>query len=199
MYYPLSQITSNLHTNGEEYMVESTKLSYSGYYWKTSKDEYFTGKTPQDTPTEKLVLLVNKNLINVSENLNTVSYYDTNDNSTYYLNLTNLNAPGLLPTYSPTLPTQQNYQIGEFRRFFCKKTNELMYLEINSDTYNKLVNQDSTIAYQYYQPFNVSWQLTGSKEQVYTVNKNIVELIIFQRKLPQFDLYLKKDYIKYYK
>lgn len=198
MYYPLSQITTNLHTNGNELFLQSDGSLYAGYYYKTSKGEYFTGKTPQDAPNLKLIL---SSLLKVTQNdVSTVSnlqYINTSQDSINYPLFKSENI--LLPYYSPTLPTQQNYQIGEFRRFFCKKTNELMYLEINSDTYNKLVSQDSTIAYQYYQPFNVSWQLTGNKKQVYTVNKNIVELIIFQRKLPQFDLYLKKDYIKYYK
>ena len=49
MYYPLTQITTNLYTNGEEFMYKNNLAPYSGYYWKTSKNEYFTGKTPQDT------------------------------------------------------------------------------------------------------------------------------------------------------
>ena len=105
----------------------------------------------------------------------------------------------LLPTYSPTLPTQQNYQTGEMRRYFCKKTNELLYLEISKDTYDKLIKNDSTIAFQYYQPFNIPWQLTGNKEQVFTTNKNITALTMKQQKLSQFDKYLKEDYTKYYK
>ena len=104
----------------------------------------------------------------------------------------------ILPYYSPVLPTQQDYQIGEFRRYFCKKTNEIIYLEINLDTYNKLIGKSSTILYQFYQPFNLPWKIAGNKTQVYTTNKNIVELTMKQQSLPQFDLYLKKDFIKYY-
>jgi hypothetical protein len=85
------------------------------------------------------------------------------------------------------------------RRYFCKKSNEISYLEINKEVYDKLIKNDSTIAFKYYQAFNIPWQLTGNKEQVFTTNKNIVELTMKQQKLPQFDLYLKKDYIKYYK
>ena len=81
--------------------------------------------------------------------------------------------------------------------YFCKKSNEILYLEISKDTYNKLISKDSTIAFQYYIPFNIPWQITGTKEQTYKVNKNIVELTMKQQKLPMFDMYLKKDYTKY--
>ena len=202
MYYPLSQIITNLYTNGGEYVLLNTKQPYKGYYWKTSQEKIFTGKTPQDTPIEELILITNEtvNLINVSDTSNIASYYNKNDNdSINYLNLTKQPPPPLPPTYSLNLPTQQDYQIGEFRRLFCKKINELIYLEINIDTYNKLITQDSSIQFQYYQVFNIPWQLTGNKEQVYTTNKNIVELTMKQQKLSQFDKYIKEDYIKYYK
>ena len=55
MYYPLSQITTNLNTNGGELIYANTRQDYIGYYYKTSKGEYFTGKTPQDGPNELLI------------------------------------------------------------------------------------------------------------------------------------------------
>lgn len=198
MYYPLSQISTNLYTNGDEFVLLISNEPYLGYYWKNSKGEYFTGKTPQDTPTQQLTPIP-------------VSLESLNDNFIYtelvpgavdvnqYTLITSLYQQTQIPTYSPNIPTQQNYEVGEFRRYFCKKTNELIYLEINKDTYDKLINKNSTIAYQYYQPFNIPWQLTGDKEQVFKTNRNIVELTIKQLKLSQFDLYLKKDYTKYYK
>jgi hypothetical protein len=92
-----------------------------------------------------------------------------------------------------------DYQIGEYRRYFCKKTNEIIYLEINKDTYDKLVGKDSKILYQLYQPFNLPWQLTGDKSQVFIINKNITELTSKQQKLPMLSEYLKNDFTKYYK
>jgi len=104
-----------------------------------------------------------------------------------------------LPFYSPTIPTQKDYQIGEFRRYFCKKTNEITYLEINKDTYDKLLNQDKSILWQFYTPFNIPWKLTGDIEQVNKINKNMVQLFSVKLKLPKFEDYLGKDYTKYYK
>ena len=197
MYYPLSQITSNLHTNGREFVIKSTNSPYSGYYWKTSKGQYFTGKTPQDIPIQELIPITSLNPNSAESPLYTELFLGSNDVIEY----TSVSLPfkqTQLPTYSPTFPTSQDYQVGEFRRYFCKKTNELIYLEISKDTYTKLVNKDSQILYQLYFPFNIPWQLTGDKTQVYKTNKNIVELTMFRNKLSMFDKYIKEDYTKYY-
>ena len=201
MYYPLSQITSNLYTNGNEFIYLNNKSPYVGYYWKTSTGKYYTGKTPQDLPTEEIIIsnisLTEIILDPISDN---PSFYNRDDLSPVeYINLTNPPPPSLLPRYSPTLPTQQDYQIGEYRRYFCKKTNEIIYLEINKDTYDKLTKKDSTILYQLYFPFNIPWKLTGDKSQVFITNKNITELTIQNLKLPMFSEYLKNDFTKYYK
>jgi hypothetical protein len=212
MYFPKSQIIPNLHTNGGEYIYASNKQEYIGYYWKLASGKVFTGKTPQDTPNQLLVpMVVIPNTPNNVPNLyleialNAIQLYepdvDAENEILTYASLKNIdvNTQTLLPYYSPTIPTQQDYQTGEFRRCFCKKIDEIIYLEINKETYGKLIKKDPTIAFKYYQAFNIPWQLTGDKEQVYKINRNIVELTMKQQKLPQFDLYLKKDYTKYYR
>ena len=52
MYYPKSQITPNLYTNGNEFVYEDSGLFYNGYYFKTSKGEYFTGRNQDDRLTK---------------------------------------------------------------------------------------------------------------------------------------------------
>jgi hypothetical protein len=201
MYYPLSQISSNLYTNGEEFVYLSTKQPYVGYYWKNSKGKYYTGKTPQDTPTEEIVPTVISSQTSITPpNIeNNFSYYNQDGISLEYIESTNPEPPSLLPTYSLTLPTQQDYVNGEMRRYFCKKTNEIIYLEVSKDTYDKLAKKDPQILYQLYRPFNLPWQLTGNKEQVYKTNRNITELISTQGKFPMLMEYLKMDFTKYYK
>lgn len=217
MYYPLSQIQTNLYTNGQEYIIKSNNQNYIGFYWRASNGKIFTGRTPQDPPNLELTAYTS----NRSQETPTIApsflevalaydapyigddpnLYDENE-ILNYLNIKKISivSPPILimPTYSPTFPTSQDYQIGEMKRYFCKKVNEISYLEINKDTYEKLISKNSTIAFQYYQAFNIPWQLTGDKEQVFTVNRNIVALTMKQLKLPKFDLYLKGDYTKYY-
>ena len=201
MYYPLSQITSNLHTNGGEFAYANTKQEYIGYYYKTSKGEHFTGKTPQDGPNELLITYSKDGGAEITIQNNIYSFVNTDSfEVTKYINITKQSpvAP-YPPTYSPTFPTQQDYTNGEMRRYFCKKTNEVIYLEINKKTYDKLIGHNSQILWQLYIPFNLPWQLTGDKEQVYKTNKNITELTSVRQKLPMLAEYLKNDFTKYYK
>ena len=216
MYFPLSQITPNLYTSGNEFILDETKQVYTGYYFKTSKGQFYTGRTPSDKPNN-LLLPLNQDINNQPTPTPTTNpgfialLYDGNEefyeglpfNSDLvidYVNTANIDiTKKVYPViFSPTKPTQQDYQIGEFRRYFCKKVNEISYIEIDKDTHNKLVNKDSQIEYSLYIPFYISWQLTGDKQQVARTNKNIVELTMKRLSLPKFNLYLREDYTKYY-
>jgi hypothetical protein len=96
------------------------------------------------------------------------------------------------------LPTPQDYQNGEFRRLFAKKTNEIQYIEIDQDTFDKLLAKDPQILWQLYEPFDLTWYLTGNIEDVARINFNTVELTSKRKRLPRLGDYLKFNYIKYY-
>lgn len=202
MYYPLSQIKSNLYTNGGEYIILSSKKNYIGYYWKTSDGKYFTGRTPQDTPISELgKVLEYTPLPDTQIQQNVLNSIDQeNVKNIPYLSIKNIdpNQVTFIPTYAPTIPTQQDYQIGEFRRFFCKKTNEIQYVEINVNQYSLLAKKDPQILWQLYLPFNIPWVISGNAENAASTNKNIVELTMKQLKLPRLNDYLKNDYLKYF-
>ena len=55
MYYPKSQIKTNLFTNGKEFIRSDNRLPYVGSYWKTSNGGSFSGKTPEDNPYVELL------------------------------------------------------------------------------------------------------------------------------------------------
>lgn len=197
MYFPKSQITPNLYTNGNEFRTINPPVVYIGYYYKLSIGKYFTGKTPQDKPNVELIPLSISDDNLLSNDFNQL--ITNTDSSPEYDSLKSTRSNILVPYYSPILPVTSDYQVGEFRRCFCKKINEITYIEINKETYNQLIKNDQTIAYEYYQPFNIPWRLTGKEEDVYKINRNIVALTIKNQKLPMFDQYIQKDYTKYYK
>jgi len=200
MYFPLSQISTNLSTNGDEFVYLTTKQPYSGNYWKTSTGKFYTGKTPQDTPTQELIPVASDTGVTSPTPLLINSYYNQmDDNNEIYIDLVKPPSPSLPPLYSVNIPTQQDYSIGEYRRYFCKKTNEISYLEINKETYDKLTSQDPTIQYQLYFPFNLPWRVSGNREQVFIINKNITELTSQQLVLPMLSEYLQRDFTKYWK
>ena len=201
MYYPKSQIKSNLYTNGDEFVFLDNKQPYTGYYFKTSTEQYFTGRTPDDLPNIEIIpnlALLRENIPTNQSNYSVLINTDLTDNSTY--NSLVKSSPILIsPSYNAPTPTQQDYEIGEFRRYFCKKGNEILYLEIDKTTYDKLVSKDPQYIWSLYQPFNLPWKLTGTQEEVETTNRNIVTITSTRLQLPQFGRYLKDNYLKYYK
>lgn len=221
-YFPKHYITTNQYTAGGEFAYKSSQVEYAGYYWKTGNGRFYTGQTPQASQTIELVkiLIVSSgefstenplytekihiatggegpNDYGVGSNLPTIetnieNYSILKNKSTAYV------ATKFIPPYNAPIPTQQDYQNGEFRRYFCKKTNELQYIELNLQTYTLLVQKSPTIEWTLYQPFNIPWQLTGDKNQVRQVNKNITLYNIKKFNLPKLDQYLKLDYTKYF-
>ena len=206
-YYPLSQIKTNLYTNGQEFTLTpyTPSNSYVGSYWSTSDGKFFTGKTPQDTPNSEIFKIPNSDpkfapLTPIQITLDVISSVESQPSLETYV-VTKKIDPNFsisVPFQNITLPTTQDYQVGEFRRYFCKKTNELIYIEIDKSTYNKLVNKDPQIMWQLYTPINLAWQISGNKEKVAITNKNMVSLAIQRQKLYRFDEYLKFDYTKYF-
>ena len=200
MYFPKSQIISNLHTGGGELVYVKDNTDYKGNYFKTSTSEYFSGISPQDKPNLLLKIKFKEEEEEDGEE------YDLDSKLTqippsYFTQLKNIdvNFTRTLPLPSPNPPNSLDYTNGGMRRYFCKKTNQTIYLEINKDTYDKLVKKDKSILWQLYQPFTLIWTLKGNREQVAKNNQNVVERISNQLNMSMLAEFLKKDYTKYYK
>jgi hypothetical protein len=211
-YYPKSQIKTNLYTNGTNPTLYKTEdqTVYSGYYHQLSNGKYFSGKTPQDTPSFELTTSTTTSFPSLIA-LNSVPVYPvlTSEGTEIYISYPNdfssLEYPKFEdvtvnpPSYNPNYPNPQDYQIGEFRRYFCKKTNEIKYIEIDKNYFNSLLAKSPNVLWSLYLPFYLDWQLTGNEEQVARVNKNNAELTAKKLKLPGLLEYLQFDFTKYYK
>lgn len=206
-YYPLSQIKSNLYTNGAEYVLVTTRENYTGYYYETSNGKKYTGKTPQDGPS---ILLIPNPIQRTEKEItysepNSPSYIgyvfpnvEEDSLASQYANLNPNITPRILPTPSIVLPTQKDYTLGTFQRFFCKKNNENTYFEIDQNIYNLLKTQSNTIAWDLYSATYTMWYLTGDKNAVAKANKGLIENIERTQKWYGFSQYFKGDFTKYY-
>lgn len=193
MYYPKSQIQSNLITNGEEFVYVGTVVFYKGSYYKTSKGKYFTGNVPGDG--DNLELEIFKGNIEEQETqTNEITILD----STYVKTLFTSNTL-LLPVHLQPTPTQDEYTRGVFKRYFCKKTNQIQYLELDQNTYNNLNSKNPVYLWQNYLPFSLDWILTGDELEVSKTNQYNVRQVSKQFFLNKFGDFLKNDYLKYYK
>jgi hypothetical protein len=197
-YIPKSRIQSNLYIAGGEYLTQDDSQVYVGFYHKTYNGAVFTGKNLDDKPNRILIPVTNND--DSQNTLTKVTIFPSGD-TLKYSRLKNINFNQSLdtPQLYFTPPTEQDYKLGEFRRYFCKKRNEFIYLEISKTDYNRILNQDKSIDYTSWFPFNIPWSLTGDRNVVFQTNKNIVELTIQNNNFKMFDSYLRQDFTKYYK
>jgi len=195
-YYPKSQIKTDLYTKGKEFRVISLQKEYTGYYWKTSKGEYFSGRNPKDgTPLELEVIPT----IPASKN-NVVTYTLGQDNNLYnFFKGIDVSKTFLLPTYVKPSPSKDDYQIGNFIRYFAKKYTQNIYIETSKEIYDNLDNQNEEYDYPSYLIFTLVWVLTGSSLSVEKANRNIVKSTEQRLNINGLDTYLKFNYLEFYK
>jgi len=219
-YYPKSQIRTNLYTQGE-YILLTTKEEYFGYYYEVSNGKKFTGKTPGDGPNIKLISAELDSIdpkLNFTQSPNLlrsieiygqmqegidyeITEYPPNTSLldiTFYID-PNSPKPRVIPSSQMTIPTEKDYEVGKFQRYFAKKNNELKYMEVSEEIFKKLSTQQKDIAWDLYTPISIIWTLTGDQDKTFLTNKNIITLTENQQKLYGFTQWFKEDFLKYYK
>ena len=216
MYYPKSQITPNLYTNGNELQVKSTGENYVGYYYKTSSGIYYSGKTPEEKPSVKLIL--NKNTKNYQSPL---LIKDVGDRIlSNYPDLTTQPQPiveyELDPDYAQVAeidyeskvikapvntkvpPSDQDYKLGSYPRYFIRKVNNPIFKELSKSEYDRYKNKDNSVPFDLYIPFTFPWTLTGKdKKEVARINLNILQLTEDRVKLPGLVSHFKNKLTEY--
>ncbi len=196
-YLPLSQLKSNLYTKGGEFYISSTQTPYRGYYYKTSKGEYYSGKNPQDSPSVLLTLF--------KEEVSDIDDSNPSTNSPTFWTIqeinypNNVNKPPTLPTSHYPKITPEQYKLGEFERYFLSKNNEIKFKEVNLFTYNQYLTKDPSVSFQIFSPIKLSWGLTGNREKTYTINYNTVKRISLNLKLRGFVEYFQGRFTQFYK
>ena len=199
MYIPLNRIKTNLYTNGYEYQIESTGVLYVGFYWKKYTGEIFTGKNPNETPSQKLIPFPQPSNFLLPPSRTT--QLSTRGNLFSYLNVKNIDPTTLtknLPTSYYPKPTQEDYNLGVFTRYFCVKINEDIYLEINKKTYDALINQKGDWLWELYTPFQISWTISGEEKEIEKTNYNITLLQEKRLKRRGLQEFLRNNYLKFY-
>ena len=197
MYFPKSQVKTNLSTNGGEFIIRSSNSPYKGYYYETSDGKYFSGKTPNESPTFELTKTTP--IVNASTPISDDNYYVVETRYYTAKKLPFNQTPPSPPKQSYPIVTESDYKLGEFQRYFLKKGNETQFLEISLEDYRKYVSQDRDIMFELYTPIQINWILTGDKEQVYKVNQSIVTRAEREQNLPGFTQYFRDRFTQFYK
>jgi hypothetical protein len=185
-YYPSSQIKPNQYTNGGEYILSTTKKDYKGPYYEVSNGQKYTGNSPQDGANILLIKKTPLNTIKTENDFNIITGLESPNlittinyaSTATYLNLTsnpNINERSL-PTPYPPSPTDQDFILGVYTRYFCKKNNENKYMEIDKTTFDKLNSKSKDIAWDLYTPISTLWYLRRDTDP-YLINKRLITQI----------------------
>jgi hypothetical protein len=188
-YYPKNRIQTDLYTNGGEYSIKSTGENYTGYYYKLYNNTIFTGKTPNDSPNQELTLY--SETIEDNPLLVIVEPFSDPEVNNYNL-LTEKPSPKIVPLPYYPVPTENDYKLGEFQRYFMKQINNLSFTEISKIDYNALVNRNETYLWPLYTPISIPWEISGNKDQIQQTNKRITLLTEQQSKVYGFSKFIEK-------
>jgi hypothetical protein len=189
MYYPKSQITPNLYSDGRLYLT-TTLQPYFGYYFETSDGKSFTGKEPNDGDNIRLITPEpEENQDIFTPGVEDLRFNRKNKKYSILINNTSPLTNDFPIPYNPQ-PTQGDYKTGEITRFFAKKRNENIYYEV----------QDTGVSSNpIYFTFSLQWVISGEELYVSTTNQKMVELYMRQLPIPAFNKFLKNDYLKFWK
>lgn len=198
MYFPLSQIESNLYTPGGELTIVSTGENYVGDYYKTSKDQFFTGKNPSDGPNNRLQPSSEFSDDYTFEPANFDFQYSVADDA--YINATGRSVLNKVPPRSNIpLPQPDDYINQNFQRYFLKKNTNYIYSEIDKKQYSAYITQDNSVQYTVYTPLELNWKIKGKLLQVYKQNYNTVKFKANEIQWIKFEEYFKWRFAKYYR
>ena len=216
MYIPKNRIKPNLYTRGNEYIIKANEENYVGFYYSLWNGTFFTGKTPNDRPSVEIIpttSVTDEIWELTAENKTFQQYADNYDGEVVpgqtqnmldirvYNSITgtDMSVTKLIPHQAYPKPTEDNYLLGSFTRYFSKKINEIQYLELDYTTYQKLNKRDENWMWEMYLIFSIQWTLIGDQEEVARANKNQILIAEQGNKILGFDSFLRRDYLKFYK
>lgn len=174
-YYPSYAIIDNLTTNGGEFYLNGKP--YSGKYYQTIDNEYYSGPNPQTGPNEKLS---KENIIQRAPGFNNVFLPpDLKKQLAIKTNIVSNRPQGQPGSFFPE-PSKEDYTRGYITRYFTKKENQKGYIiEISKEEYNNIVNGDTDYDIRLYQVTTILWKLTGplnnTRKSQYNVIPGIIE------------------------
>ena len=222
VYIPKNRIKTNLYTSGGEFQILKTSEEYVGYYHSLYNGTFFTGKTQNEKNKLEIIDIEAQSPTDVVDELppnlapesNVIALF-LNDpdpivdeeiwnqgDIVRYLEIKRKNPldddPRELPVQEFPKPTEDDYKLGVFTRYFAKKINELRYVELNKEIYDKFKKQDANYVWELYIIFKLQWTLTGIEFNVAQTNRNQVLIAEQKNKIKGLGEFLRHDYVKFY-
>jgi len=197
MYYPKSKIIPDQYTNGDKLIYASSKLLYTGYYHILANNQIFTGKNPTDGNPQLLIFPSQidsrpqsfQDIPIITDEPENYSFNDSGFDYDLIRTKNNIQPPPTSlqePKY-----TTPSVQYPSFIRYFVKRTNNSVFIEIDKSTFNKLISKDKSYNWPMYIAFELPWTTGGaSTNTINSINKGIVEMTELRLKLYGLSKYI---------
>ena len=189
-YYPLSRIIPNKYTRGNEFTL-SDGSSYSGKYYITYNNKFFTGINPVLSTGKELFRIRDAKVVDTftSSIPNPFNRSKINTTANQIFDTATGQFTGPLTEISPyfPIPLPSDYARGYFTRYFAKNiVGPGFVLEVSKEDWSQIQNGGVDRGVLAYETMDMLWQLTGPmydtrKSQyqivggVYTTNKRVTE------------------------
>lgn len=199
MYFPKSKIITNQYTNGGELFYKNSGLPYTGYYFILASGEVFSGKTPTDGQPLELVYTTNHNEkisqepdVFPASPTSVFKIYGFGTSKLPYDNIRRQKQiqPPLVSLIEPiyTLPTPS---YPSFTRYFVKRVNNSIFIEIDKEQYNAFEQKDNSYNWPSYIPFFLPWTTGGAaRSDIEQTNRKVVFLTETKQKLYGLSQYI---------
>lgn len=199
MYYPKSQIQTGFYSNNT--LAElATNKPYLGPYFNTSDGKSFSGKEPNDGPNLELIPLPNPNIkrkptpsFDEGDELRNqdLRFLPYNARYSNIIGASRNEVPYSPISYYPIL-TQDDISNGEFTRFFVKKSNQNLYIEVSASNFN------DSLSSPLYLQVPLVWVISGEKEKVREINAKQVAYVERLLDIVGLGAYLRFNYLQFY-
>lgn len=163
--YKNSEITTDLYTWGEEWQTEDS-TEYKGLYHKYTTGEIYTQPVWDELTSEKLVKYQ-------TPDIPIIALYKT-------LHKNTIQTDYKQPNSALPIVTDTDKLNGYFYRYFIKKNNEDIIIEIDKTQYTEW--QDQLIDPNLYTAIKIQWQISGWRVDAQKYNQDI--LILNSNTLP---------------
>lgn len=201
-YYPKNRIITDQFTNGGEFAIKATREPYLGPYYILYNGTFFTGKNQNEGNPQELIPIEDDLVFDTEPSLLVTITPEDDLKANDYLRIKNGLPPiKKLPTPYYPVPTVQDYELGEIQRYFAKKINEYIFIEIDEQTYTKLSQNNDEYYWKLYYSYSLPWELRGDKQRVEQINRSIVTQVEVQYKVYGFSKFIEQTggYLKFYK
>jgi hypothetical protein len=155
-YLPKSKYNKK-YTNGGEFREVSSGKIYVGPYLELANGQFFIGDSLTTIGGE--LIIFKKSNFKIDSNPATRVYRRIN--STY----TEKEEKYEIPTATKSRPSQNDYLVGSYVRYFLYKKPTKTYIEVDFKTY-KAAFKGQTIDSSIYKPGKITWALKGDTEMI---------------------------------